>query len=167
MCLLYYSFSHFSPPLRIIFLSYLQTFQKILAAFKTYFLEYVWFHLFLNNSVHSCARPVRCLNVWHEGYRAPVAVLSNPALLPCRGFLMHTPQQHPQLLLPEILWGKVSVTPCLCGPKSLEAPKCSVLSHQEVETHELMFLCSLLPWPFLKCTGKSQLCQKHKSRKRH
>lgn len=92
-------------------------------------------------------------------------VPSNPALLPCRGLLVHTPQQHPQLPLVKVSWGEVSVTTCLCS-QAIKAPKCSVLSLQEVETHELVFLWTLTPLAILKMHWDDSALHKHKSRKK-
>lgn len=90
---------------------------------------------------------------------------SNPALLLCRGLLVHAPQQHPQLPLVKVSWGEVSVTTCLCS-QAIKAPKCSVLSLQEVETHELVFLWTLTPLAILKKHWDDSALHKHKSRKK-
>lgn len=53
----------------------------------------------------------------------------------------------------------------LCS-QAIKAPKCSVLSLQEVETHELVFLWTLTPLAILKMHWDDSALHKHKSRKK-
>lgn len=111
-----------------------------------YFLEDVWFHLFLNNSVHSCARLVRFLNVCVEGCKAECQ--SSVTLLCCLAEVSSCTHFNSTLI--SCLSRSCGWSFChLCVPKPLKAPRCSVLSLQEVGTRELMFLWTLTPLAIL------------------